>query len=150
MARQRVLAIMAAALLMLTAAAGCSGPGSASGSSGGACGDPSSPTAASHLESATVAFIGIALPGSAVTEGSGRTLVSPARFRVLKWLKGSGSAVVTVKTGVTRNSNGFATGEDGIMPVAGQKWTIYATSQQMPYETSICFGSGPAHAQATP
>jgi hypothetical protein len=81
------------------------------------------------------------LPGPDLNVGSGKVLTSPARVRVVQWLKDSGPPVVTVATGATRNSAGVAESEDGIMPRAGQRWVIYATSKQMPYQTSICSGS---------
>jgi hypothetical protein len=130
--------------VVLAMLAGCGSNGAATVSSGGACGGPVSPSASQYLASATVAFVGVMLPGSDVNVGSGQALTSPARVRVVRWLKGSGPSVVTVATGVTRNSAGVAENEEGIMPRAGQRWVIYATSKQMPYQTSVCSGSAVA------
>jgi hypothetical protein len=33
--------------------------------------------------------------------------------------------------------------QDGIEPIAGQRWKIYTTSKNMPYDTSVCGGSAP-------
>lgn len=127
--------------LVLAALAGCGGTGTTTISSGGACGGPASPGASQYLASAAVAFVGIMLPGPDADAGSGKVLTSPARVRVVRWLKGSGPPVVTVTTAVTRNSAGVAENEDGITPRAGQRWVIYATSRQMPYQTTVCSGS---------
>jgi hypothetical protein len=140
MAKSLVGAVVALPIV-LAALAGCSSSSNATVSSGGACGGPASPSASQYLASAAVAFVGIMLPGPDVNVGNGNTLTSPARVRVVRWLKGSGPPVVTVTTGVTRNSAGIAENEDGIMPKAGQHWVIYATSKKMPYQTSICSGS---------
>lgn len=87
-------------------------------------------------------FTGTALPGPTASAGSaGAVLTSPARFRVTRYLKGSGPAVVTVQTALTANGSGIAADEDGIEPRAGQRWTIYTTSQRVPYDTSDCAGS---------
>lgn len=127
--------------VVLAALAGCGSSGTAAVSSGGACAGPASPSASQYLASAAVAFVGIMLPGPDINVGSGKALTSPARIRVVRWLKGSGPPVVTVTTGATKNSAGVAEDEDSIMPTAGQRWVIYATSKQMPYQTSICSGS---------
>jgi hypothetical protein len=65
----------------------------------------------------------------------------PARFRVVRYLKGSGPAVVTVQTAVASRGNATVYGEDGIAPAAGQRWKIYTPSLHAPYQTSICNGS---------
>lgn len=140
MARPLVWAV-AAVPLALAAPAGCGGSGAATVNSGGACGGPGPPSASQYLASATVAFVGVMLPGPDVEVGSGKALTSPARVRVIRWLKGSGRPIVTVQTGVIKNSAGVAENEDGIVPGVGQRWVIYATSKRMPYETSVCSGS---------
>jgi hypothetical protein len=53
---------------------------------------------------------------------AGAVLVSPAHFRVLLYLKGSGPRVVTVQTALTTRGNTVAAIEDGIEPRAGQRW----------------------------
>jgi hypothetical protein len=60
---------------------------------------------------------------------------------VLSYLKGSGPGEVTVQTALTVRGNTVTGIEDGIEPRAGQRWRIYTTSAQMPYETSGCGGS---------
>jgi hypothetical protein len=138
MIKRLVRAGLAMPLLM---AAGCGGSGASTVSSGGSCAGPASPSASRYLASATVAFVGVMLPGPDAEVGSSDALTSPARVRVVRWLKGNGPPVVTVSTGVVRNGSGVAENEDSIMPAAGQRWIIYATSNKMPYQTSICFGS---------
>jgi hypothetical protein len=137
--------LLAAGVLpfVLAALVGCGSGGNARVSSGGACGGPASASASLYLSSAAVAFVGVMLPGPGVNVGSGRALTSPARVRIVRWLKGSGPQVVTVTTGVARNSAGVVENEDAIMPKAGERWVIYATSKQMPYQTSVCSGSRP-------
>jgi hypothetical protein len=132
---------VAAAALLIAMPTGCGGPGAPTASSGGSCAGPASPSASHRLASATVAFVGIMLSGPDTEVGSSKTLTSPAQVRVVQWLKGNGPPVVTVNTGVLRNSAGLAENADGIQPRAGQRWVIYATSKQMPYQTSICSGS---------
>ncbi|HEY8047504.1 MAG TPA: hypothetical protein VIF35_24815 [Streptosporangiaceae bacterium] len=129
----------AAAILALPLAAGiisCGSPGH--GSSAGSC---AAETPAGYLAGARVVLLGAMLPGRAVDLGGHRVLLSPARVRVIRYLKGHGPRVVSVVTGVTP---GNVVSEDGIEPVAGQHWKIYTESQRMPYQTSICQGTGPA------
>lgn len=93
------------------------------------------------LAGAKVAFIGVMLPGATVKTGSGNVLVSPAKARVVRYLKGTGPSVVTIQTGVRKGGSGAITNEDGIEPVAGQRWKIYSSSGRIPYQTSVCMGS---------
>jgi hypothetical protein len=109
--------------------------GSSHGSSAGSCAE-SSP--AQYLARARVIFVGIMLAGRTADIGGARVLVSPARVRVMRYLKGGGPGIVTVATGVT---SGNTVNEDGIEPQAGQPWRIYTVSRRMPYQTSICDGS---------
>jgi hypothetical protein len=136
----------AAALSLLTATtiAGCSSSGGA-GTSAGSCaaGSPSD-----YLTSAKIVFVGVMLPGPTVSMGQGDVLTSPARVRVVRYLKGDGPRVVTVVTGVTQAGNGAAVSEEGIQALAGQRWQIYATTRNMPYQTSICDGSTPLGASS--
>jgi len=83
------------------------------------------------------------LPGPTVRAGPGDVLTSPARVRVEEYLKGGGPRVVTVVTGVTRTGDEVTSASEGIMPLAGQRWLIYATTRTMPYDTSVCSGSAP-------
>jgi hypothetical protein len=84
-------------------------------------------------------FVGTTLTGSTVILGGRSVLLSPARVRVSHYLKGAGPHVVSVATAVT--GGGHVVSEDGIEPRAGQQWTIYTRSPQMPYQTSMCDGS---------
>lgn len=81
------------------------------------------------------------LAGRTADLGGHRVLVSPARVRVIRYLKGGGPSVVSVVTGVAA---GNVVAEDGIEPQTGQLWKIYALSPGMPYQTSMCDGSKPA------
>jgi len=136
------LSLLAATMLAATMLAGCGGPGSTS-SEGASCAAVS-PSA--YLASAQIAFVGVMLPGPAVRLGQDDVLTSPARVRVERYLKGGGPRVVTVITGVRQNGDGVAVAEDGIQALAGQRWKIYTTSRNMPYDTSICDGSAPVAA----
>lgn len=68
-------------------------------------------------------------------------LLSPARIHVTRYLKGHGPAVVTVKTGYTREGGGGIINGEGVTPKTGEHWMIYATSARRPYATSVCGGS---------
>lgn len=142
-AAPRHVTTWAAAILALPLAAGIiscgsSSHGSSAGSSAGSC---AAGTQAGYLAGARVVLLGAMLPGRAVDLGGHRVLLSPARVRVIRYLKGYGPRVVSVVTGVT---SGNVVSEDGIEPVAGQHWKIYTESQRMPYQTSICQGTQPA------
>jgi hypothetical protein len=86
---------------------------------------------------------GVMLPGATAHTGSGDILVSPAKARVIRYLKGTGPSLVTIDTGISKNVNGVSGNEDGIEPKVGQRWRIYSGAQSMPYQTSICMGSVP-------
>ena len=105
-------------------------------SSGGVC---ASLSPSRYFAGARVVFMGTMLAGRTADLGGHRVLVSPARVRVTRYLKGSGPDVVSVATGVTRD--GSVVNEDGIQPLAGQHWKIYTRSQRMPYQTSVCDGT---------
>jgi hypothetical protein len=150
-------AVISLAGVMLAACANAAGPangttgpakgtaGPAKGTSGtaaGAAGVCAAMSASAYLAGARAVFIGTALGGPAAEAGSaGAVLLSPARFRVIRYLKGSGPRVVTVQTALTSQGSVMADSEDGIQPRAGQRWKIYTTSLHMPYLTSICGGS---------
>ena len=135
-----VLVFSAAAMMLVACASTGSSAGTGSDSGSGASCIAASPSA--ELAWARVVFVGTALPGPAADAGSaGAVLASPARFRVARYLKGSGPSEVTVQTALTTDGNGIIANEDGIEPRAGQRWTIYTTSQRMPYHTSDCAGS---------
>jgi hypothetical protein len=133
--------LFSAAATMLTACASTGGSGEA-GSGAGAAGSCIAASPSAELARARVVFIGTALPGPMADAGSaGAVLASPARFRVARYVKGSGPSMVTVQTALTIEGNGVIANEDGIAPRAGQRWTIYTTSLRMPYHASDCTGS---------
>lgn len=83
----------------------------------------------------------VALPGRADPQG---VLLSPARFRVLRYLKGHGPRVVKVPTTVTvpTHGGGYNYAEDAIAPHAGQRWRIDGWRIDAGVlDTSICLGS---------
>ena len=128
-----------AALLALPLAAVIAACGSPSHqSSAGSC---AADTAAGYFARARMVFVGTMLAGDTADLGEHSVLVSPARVRVTRYLKGHGPDVVSVTTGVTSQN---VVNEDGIEPLAGQHWKIYTQSRRMPYQTSICDGTKPA------
>jgi hypothetical protein len=96
------------------------------------------------MTAARTVFVGVMLPGPTVGIGGRSVLASPARMRVVRYLKGHGPAVVTVSTGVASAGGGGVASEDGIKPRAGERWRIYSASGHAPYQTSICLGSARA------
>ncbi len=138
-------AAAALSLLAVATLAACSHPGGTSHSGGADVRTGAASCAArgpsAYLASAQMAFIGVMLPGPTVSMGQGAMLTSPANVRVVRYLKGDGPRIVTVVTGVTQAGGGVAVSEDGIQALAGQRWKIYATTRDMPYQTSICDGS---------
>lgn len=134
---RRVMAALS--ILAVTTIATCGT--SVSSGSGASCAAPASPGA--YLTSARVAFVGVMLPGPTVRTGPGDVLSSPARVRVEVYLKGGGPRIVTVVTGVTKTGDEVTGNSEDIMPLAGQRWRIYATTKTMPYDTSVCAGSVP-------
>ncbi|MFL5864897.1 MAG: hypothetical protein ACJ780_29740 [Solirubrobacteraceae bacterium] len=98
---------------------------------------------------AEVVVDAVALPGRSAPRS--RTLLSPARFRVLRYLKGHGSRVVEVETAVsaTMHSGAYGVVEDGIQPRAGERWLIYGQrSGGRSIATGLCGGSRRLHAAA--
>ena len=112
------------------------------------------PTDRDYRAASDVAFDGVALSGPALETG---TLFSPARFLVLRYLKGKGPRVVQVRTHVRR------IGEDGAQvmadftPSIGETWRVFV---HMPkgrsrvradrLRTSICYGSHTLGSAARP
>lgn len=94
-----------------------------------------------QTELADVVFEGVALTGPAV-DG---VLVTPARFRVARYLKGRGPDVRLVTTALRRSARGsIGHLSEGILPGAGQHWRIFgANTRGGVLGTSICSGSGP-------
>ena len=92
-------------------------------------------TAAQQRARADVIFDGIALDGP--------TASGVQRFRVGRYVKGKGPAVVRVQTGNVRRADG--TGQVtsvSIIVAKGQRWRIYARgSAQRVLRTSVCDGS---------
>ena len=128
------LPVLAALATVIMTTAACGGPAAGGQASAGSCGGNGS----GYLASAKVAFIGDMLPGAHDDSG---LLTSPAKVRVVRYLKGHGPAVVTVETGVTTNDDGTAVNAEGVQAKAGERWTIYARSASMPYQTDVCSGS---------
>lgn len=128
--------IGAVGAVALLGACGGSSPGA--GSVQGSAASCAAVTPAQQLEQARVVVTGEMLQGAVARLGHRDVLVSPARMRVRRYLKGSGPRIVRVQTGVA-GLGSF--GEDGIEPAAGERWTIYTSSRRQPYETGICEGS---------
>jgi hypothetical protein len=78
-----------------------------------------------------------------VQSGAQQELASPARMQVGRYLKGHGPRIVRVDTGITAHRGRVTVSEDGIAPVAGQRWKLYLGGRRSPYRTSICAGSRP-------
>lgn len=117
-------AIGAVGAVALLGACGGSAPGA--GSVRGSAASCAAVTPAQQLEQARVVVTGEMLHGAAVRLGHRDVLVSPARMRVRRYLKGSGPRIVGVQTGVA-GPGSF--GEDGIEPAAGERWMIYTSSR---------------------
>jgi hypothetical protein len=124
-------------LVALGAAAYAGHPGRTAGPVAGAASCAAS-TPGQELRAARVVFTGVMLPGPA--DGTGE-LLSPARVRVSRYLKGHGPSVVRVQTAIQRSGNGYEENSEGINPHAGQRWKIYSSSAHRPYPTSDCDGS---------
>ncbi len=95
-------------------------------------------TPAQAFKAARVVLVGVMLPGRSEQAGE---LISPAKVRVIRFLKGHGPSTVGVQTAIQRSGNGYLENADGIDPHAGQRWKIYSDSEQQPYSTSVCDGS---------
>jgi hypothetical protein len=98
-------------------------------------------TPAQQFKAAHVVFDGTMLSGPTVLVGGRPALRSPARVRVIRYLKGHGPVVVRVETGSAAAGGGIVVSEDGIEPLAGQSWRIYSDASRQPFTTSICAGS---------
>lgn len=136
----RLLAVASALVVMVLSA--CSGQGS-SQTTTGASASCAATGKAHYLAAAQLAFTGVMLQGPTVSAAGRVTLASPARFRVVRYLKGAGPTVVTVKTAFARGSHTVIANSEGITPAAGQHWIIYSVTRGMPFDTSICAGSKP-------
>jgi hypothetical protein len=78
-------------------------------------------TPAQQLRYARKVLVGVMLHGPVLNAGNRLVLATPARMRVLRYLKGHGPRTVTVETAVSPTANGTAVSEDGIEPRAGQR-----------------------------
>ena len=91
-----------------------------------------------QFQRAEVIFVCIAMRGP---NASGR-LLSPARFWVMRYLKGTGPKVVPVQTGFSRKGRVLTSISVGIDPRAGEPWKIFGTrSRSGVVRTSRCTGS---------
>jgi len=135
---QRIPALRVGLMMLLpllawaTAACGASGSGSGTGAS---CAVASP---GQYLADAHIALIGMMLPGQTVKIGNRNVLLSPARVHVVRYLKGTGPAIVTVTTEV---SSGNVVSSEGIDPQPRERWQIFSPSKTMPLDTSDCAGS---------
>lgn len=94
-------------------------------------------TAKQYEKRANVIFVGVALEGPTPT--------GVQRFRVDRYLKGTGPETVAVATGVVARSDGTgSTTSVSVNVSAGERWQIYATKSAKTdvLETSLCAGSG--------
>jgi LPXTG-motif cell wall-anchored protein len=96
---------------------------------------------------AAVVFEGFALPGPAVHG----VLVTPARFRITRYLKGDGPGVRLVATGIRRSARGSVGHlSTGILPAQGEHWRIFGGPILGDIVgTSVCAGSGPTGIPST-
>ena len=76
--------------------------------------------------------------GPSTKVGSRLALLSPAKVRVSRYVKGDGPKLVRVVTGVVSTE---VVNSEGIEPHAGERWLIYSSSTRIPYQTSVCDGS---------
>jgi hypothetical protein len=92
---------------------------------------------------AQVIFKGRALPGPTVEGRDGGELLSPARFRILRYIKGRGPDLVTVPTATERDGGGYATSSGGIQPRPDERWRILGTwsNRHKTVLTDVCSGS---------
>lgn len=92
-------------------------------------------TPAQQRAAASVIFDGVALEGPTAT--------GIQRFRVTRYLKGSGPTVVRVQTGNKRGPNGQVSVTSVSIAVGrGQKWRIFGQgSARKVLSTNVCLGS---------
>jgi hypothetical protein len=128
------LALLAAVALL----AACGRGGAAAGPGEGSAASCAALPPGGALAQARVAFVGVALPGPTARLGNRRLLISPARMRVRRYLKGTGPRIVRVQTGVFGDG---AFGSEGIDPAPGERWIVYTRSERPPYATGVCDGS---------
>ncbi|HEV8096644.1 MAG TPA: hypothetical protein VGP71_13005 [Burkholderiales bacterium] len=99
-------------------------------------------TDAERLAAADAVFEGFVVRGPA----------SPARLKVLRYIKGDGPKELSVETGSSRNRDGTMTSTSvGIRPLPGETWLIYGLgSRNGAVITSSCAGSRRLSAQSPP
>ena len=92
-------------------------------------------TPAEQRARATVIFDGVALEGATGT--------GIQRFRVLRYLKGRGPAIVRVATGNVRRADGTGSVTSvSVIASRGQKWRIFGRgSARRVVQTNVCDGS---------
>lgn len=75
------------------------------------------------IGSVDTAFEGVAMSGPVSPDG---TLLSPARFKVTRWVKGDGPAEVDVPTAVQQDQDGgmLRVVSVGIVPSPGERWLV--------------------------
>lgn len=88
---------------------------------------------------AEVVFKGRARSGPATEDGR---LLSPASFRVLRYVKGSGRRRLYVETATRRSGRGYAVNPYGISPRAGERWKIFGhRAGRHTISPAVCGGS---------
>jgi hypothetical protein len=91
-------------------------------------------TPAQQRAQAKVIFDGIALEGLTPT--------GVQRFRVTRYVKGSGPDVVRVQTGSKKGPNGTTVSSVSIVVARGEKWRIFGLdSARKVVSTNVCLGS---------
>jgi hypothetical protein len=138
----RAGSLIAAAVAVALLAAGCGGTSAAAPEVvTGASASCAATTPAQNVARARLVVLAEALPGPTVNLGTHKVLTSPVRMRVVRYVKGHGPTIVSVRTALTKTASGVAESEDAIQPIAGQLWKLYLTGRHPPYQTSICGGS---------
>jgi hypothetical protein len=97
-------------------------------------------TPARQNAEARLVVLASALAGPTVGSGPRSVLLSPARMRIIRYLKGHGPRIIKVQTAVTKHGASVTEVEDAIAPVAGQRWKLFLTGRRAPYRTSTCAG----------
>jgi len=141
--RQIAVCLTATVIAFLAGVPGTSAEAQRPGSSGAGALAAScvARSASEQFRAARVVFDGRMLAGPSVQGGPRRVLLSPARVRVIRYLKGHGPRVVKVQTALTQTALGVTGNSEGIEPIAGQRWRIYADRTRQPVTTSVCSGS---------
>ena len=129
------MSVRAAAVILLTATLSV-GPAHSAGSS---CARLSKQQ---QRERAEVIFDGVALPGPTARASGFDGLLSPARFWVRNYRKGSGPRVLWVQTHLRLRGGRYVSSRVGIVPWAGERWRIFGRRTGDGFvRTSVCAGS---------